>query len=227
MTLLQRAEKIQLTSGELSDDEPAPDVFDKVTAQLVQVQRWKGSAIRAQLLDNKFLYVRKHRNGREIKYWFNLLFANPVSKREFRLGWRWGVVALSLSAIAAILHMAENRFPSISKLNYLDSVIIGLGTLAAVGFLMMVYRSSFALVFRTLNGHVPVLSLTLNQPSRGEYRSFAKAVSDCITQIQRKYAQGKDTQLANELAEHRRLVDAKVVSTREYEAAKRRILSRH
>ena len=129
--------------------------------------------------------------------------------------------------MAAVLHMAENRFPSIAELNYLDSVIIGLGTLAAVGFLMMIYRSSFALVFRTLNGHVPILSLSLYQPSRKEYRSFVKAVSDCITRIQQKYVQGKDTQLANELAEHRRLKDAKAVSAREYEAAKRRILSRH
>ena len=227
MTLLQRAEEIQLTSGDLSDGDPAPDVFDKITAELVQIQRWKSSGIRAQLLDNKFLYVRQHRNGREIKYWINLLFANPVSKREIHLGWRWGVVAISLSAIAAVLHMAENRFPSISELSYLDSVIIGLGTLAVVGLLMMVYRSSFALVFRTLNGHVPILSLALNQPSRREYRSFVKAVSGCITRIQQKYAQGKDTQLANELAEHRRLKDAKAVSAQEYEAAKRRILSRH
>ena len=227
MTLLQRAEEIQLTSGDLSDDEPTPDIFNKVTAQLVQIQRWKSSGIRAQLLDNKFLYVRRHRNGREIKYWINLLFANPVSKREIHLGWRWGMVALSSSAMAAVLHMAENRFPSIAELNYLDSVIIGLGTLAAVGFLMMIYRSSFALVFRTLNGHVPILSLSLYQPSRKEYRSFVKAVSDCITRIQQKYVQGKDTQLANELAEHRRLKDAKAVSAREYEAAKRRILSRH
>ena len=82
MTLLQRAEEIQLTSGDLSDGDPAPDVFDKITAELVQIQRWKSSGIRAQLLDNKFLYVRQHRNGREIKYWINLLFANPVSKRE-------------------------------------------------------------------------------------------------------------------------------------------------
>jgi len=227
MTLLQRAEEIQLSSGDLSDGDLAPDVFDKVTAQLVQIQRWKSSGIRAQLLDNKFLYVRRHRNGREIKYWINLLFANPISKRELHVGWRWGFVASALSTIAAALHMAESHFPAISELRYLNSVIIGLGTLAAVGFLMMIYRSSFALVFRTLNGHVPVLSLALNQPSRGEYRSFVKAVSDCITRIQQKYVQGKDTQLANELAEHRRLKDAKAVSAKEYEAAKRRILSRH
>lgn len=227
MTSIQQAEAVLLESGDVSIDEPSQDTFNKVTAELVQVQKWKHSGLRTQILDGKFLRVRKFQYGREIEYWINLLFLQPVSRRQICIDWRWGAATWWLSGVAAGLYTLEHYLHLSSKVSYFESAIIALVTLAVLSLLMTVYKSSFAQVFQTASGHVPILSMAINKPSKGEFRTYVRSLSDCIADVQRQYEQGTKNLLANELAEHRRLKDVKVISQHQYDAAKKQILSRH
>jgi hypothetical protein len=227
MSLEQHAEEILLESNEDLVSEPTEDTFDRVTAHLVQVQKWKRHNLGTQILDNKFLFVKQYLNGRIHQYWANLLFANPVPEREHYIDWRWGVAALVLFVNAAGLFVADSHFQLAGKFVYFNSITILLATLALISVLIMIYKSRNRLVFKTLNGHVPILSLAVNNPSKEAFHAYVKTLSQCIERIQQQNAQRMNNQLANELAEHRRLNEQNVISQREYENAKNRILSRH
>jgi hypothetical protein len=110
---------------------------------------------------------------------------------------------------------------------FFNSITIVFATLALLSFLIMIYKSQNALVFHTLNGHLPILSLAINNPSKQAFRSYAKTLRQCIERIQQQNAHKIKNRLASELAEHRRLKDTNVISQQEYEQAKNRILSQH
>ena len=180
-----------------------------------------------QILDNKFLFVKRFQHGRSTSYWVNLLFANPVPQRIRHIDWRWGLAALIFLANSVGLIAAEHYFQLSEKFIYSISITIIMATLVLISFLIMIYKSKNVLVFHTLNGHMPILSLAINNPSKQAYKSYAKTLRQCIERIQQQNAHRMKNMLANELAEHRRLKDNKVVSEQEYEQAKNRILSQH
>jgi hypothetical protein len=222
-----QAEEILLESNENLVREPSEESFARVTAQLVQIQKWKRQSVGTQILDNKYLFVKKYRRGRSTSYWVNLLFANPVPQRIQRIDWRWGLAALILFANSAGLIAVEHYWRLSAKFIYFNSITIIMATLALISFLAMIYTSKNVLLFTTLNGHMPILSLAINNPSKTAFRSYVKTLSQSIERIQQQNAHRMKNQLANELAEHRRLKDNNVVSQQEYEQAKNRILSQH
>ncbi|MGD8940641.1 MAG: hypothetical protein PVJ72_14740 [Gammaproteobacteria bacterium] len=227
MSLDQQAEEILLESNEDLVSEPSEETFNKVTAQLVQIQKWKRQSVGTQILDNKFLFVKRYQHGRSTSYWVNLLFANPVPQRVKRIDWRWGIAALILLANSAGFIAAEHYWNLSEKFIFFNSITVIFATLALISFLTMIYKSKNALVFHTLHGHLPILSLAINNPSKQAFQSYAKTLRQCIEAIQQKNAHKTKNQLANELAEHRRLKDSNVISQQEYEQAKNRILSQH
>lgn len=226
MTLEQQAEEILLESDETLATKPSEDTFNKVSAQLVQIQKWKRCSLGAQILDDKFLFVKSYQRGRSAKYWYNLMFADPVPKRHQSIDWRWGLASLVFFLNAAGLLAIEHYYQLSARFVYFNSITVVLVTLGLIGFLMMIYKAKNALVFHTLHGQMPILSLAVNNPSKEEYQSFAKSLRQCIEQLQQR-AHKVNNQLAKELGEHRRLKDENVVSEQEYEKAKNRILSQH
>ncbi|WP_455209698.1 hypothetical protein [Kaarinaea lacus] len=227
MSVEQQAEEILLESNEDWGSEPSEDTYKKVTAQLVQIQKWKRQSVGTQILDNKFLFVKKFQRGRSTSYWVNLLFANPVPQRIKRLDWRWGLASLILTANCAGLIAAEHYLHVSTKFIYFNSITIITATLALMSLLTMIYKSKNVLVFKTLNGDMPILSLAMNNPSKEAFQTYARTLRRCIEQIQQQNAHRMTNQLANELAEHRRLKDNNIISQQEYEQAKNRILSQH
>jgi hypothetical protein len=227
MSLDQHAEQILLESNEDLISEPSEDTFNQVTAQLVQVHKWKRHNLGTQILDNKFLFVKQYQNGRSKQYWANLLFANPVPQHERHVDWRWGIAALILLVNAAGLFAADYYFHLSAKLVYFSSIAVVAATLGLISFLMLVYKYRNTLNFNTLNGGAPILSLSVNNPSKPAFQAYVNTLSQCIERIQKQYAGRMKNQLANELAEHRRLKDHKVITDRQYDEAKNRILSQH
>jgi hypothetical protein len=227
MSLDQHAEEILLESNDELISEPSEETLKQITAHLVQIQKWKRHNLGTQILDKRFLFVKQYVNGRITEYWVNLLFADPVPKREFYTDWRWGIAALILLLNSAGLFVVDKVFHLSSKFSYLNSITILLATLALISLITMIYKSRNTLVFRTLNGRVPILSLTFNYPSKQEFSTYAKILRQCIERVQAHNAHRMNDLLANELAQHRHLKEHKVISAQEYETAKNRILSQH
>ena len=227
MNLENNAEQILLESDDDLIAGPTEESFSKVSAHLVQIQKWKHHSLGTQILDNKFLFVKRFQNGKNIKYWANLLFADPIPKRERHIDWRWGLGALILLANSAGLMAAEHYFHVSAHFIYFNSITVVALALALISVLVMIYRYRNSLVFTTAHGKVPILTLAMNNPSKAEFQNYAKTLRECIERLQQQHAHRMNNQLANELAEHRRLKDSEAISAQEYENAKNRILSRH
>lgn len=222
---LEPAEQISLESDYDEIRKPSEETFEKVTHQIIQVQKWKRVSVAAQILDNKFLFVQKYSNNRKVKYWVNLLFINPIPVRKKNIDLRWGLSALIMACICAALVTAEKYFQISDKFIYFPSIIILFGTLALISTLVLVYRYQDTLSYVTLGGNLTVLPLLYNNPSKAEFKSFAKVLSGRTKQLQDRTR--LKNRLANELAEHRRLKDSGVISEKQYEKAKNKILSQH
>jgi len=223
---IQHAETILLESSEELASEPSEESFSKVTAQLLQVQKWKHFGLASRILENRFLFVKKHQNGKTQTYWVNLLFVNPQPKRERKINGLWGLSTLLFSALTAGLVFAERHYHISTKFVYFNSVTFVLAILAALSFAAIIYTAKNNVLFTTLNGRAPVVAFVNNNPSRQEFKTYIKNLKLCIEKIQAKNAHKANDWLANELGETRRLKDEKVISDKDYERAKRRILSR-
>lgn len=226
MSIEQHAEEILLESEEVPTDKPNEESFSKVTAQLIQIQKWKRRGVATQILENKFLFAKTFRNRSSKTYWINLLFVDPAPKRDKHLDWRWGIGALIFLANAAAFITVEHYFHVSAKFIYFHSFTALAATLTLLCILMMVYTAKNTLLFTTLNGHIPILHLEYNKPSKDQFQNYVNALSQCIEQAQ-QHSRRKNNGLADELAEHRRLKEEKAISEQDYEQAKNNILSRH
>lgn len=227
MGLNQHAEEILLESNDEFVSEPSEETLNQVTAHLVQLQKSKHHNLGTQILDTRFLFVKQYVKGRIIEYYVNLLFADPKPQRELYIDWRWGIAALTLLVTSIGLFTADKYLRLSSKFAYLNSITIAMTALALISLFTMIYKSRNTLIFNTLHGRVPILSLTYNYPSKNEFRAYVKILRQCTERAQRHNAHRMSDLLANELAQHRQLKERNLISAREYEKAKNRILSRH
>ncbi|WP_455203773.1 hypothetical protein [Kaarinaea lacus] len=226
MTNQQPAEEILLYSQEEEvQSAPTEESFSQVTLQLLQIQKWKQHSLALLVLENKFLYVKNYRYKRKDEYWLNLKYLNPQPKKTTHIAWRWGVAMLFCLLNAFGLWAAK---PYISEwFPYSVSAMVLLLTVSAILTLIMIYRSQTILLYSTASAQIPVVSLAYNNPSKGEFRTFVKALSQIILAAQPKDYQDQSNRLAVELAEHRRLKESKVISEEQYEMAKETLFSQH
>lgn len=227
MSIQQHAEEILLESDFEPAPEPTEEDFSKVSAHLVQVQKWKHFSQGSRILDNRFLFVKKFQSQKTSAYWVNLLFVDPQPQRERRINWRWGLAALIFLALTVSLWVVESSFHISEKLSYINSAIVILGTMVMMCILAIIYTAKNNVMFITRTGRVPVASFLYNNPSKGIFREYIKSIKMCTEAVHAKHANKSTYSLANELAEHRRLKDEKIITDRDYEQAKNRILSRH
>ena len=227
MGLNQNAEVILLESYDEFESEPTEETLNQVTAHLAQLQKSKHHNLGTQILGKRFLFVKHYVKERIIEYYVNLLFADPIPQRDLYIEWRWGFVALTLLLISIGLPATDKYLHLSSKFTYLNLITIVMTALALISLITMIYKSRNKLVFKTLHGRVPILSLTYNYPSKDKFRAYVKILRQCIERSQHHNAHRMSDILANELAQHRQLKERNVISTREYEKAKNSILSRH
>ena len=227
MSIEQPTEEILLESEDDVSLGPSEESFARVTAQLLQVQKWKRVGLGTRILDNRFLFVKQYHNRKTATYWVDLLFMDPQPQRDRFVDWRWGLWALGLLALAGGLLALEYYFQLSAKFGYFNSIAVLLATLAVLCVLSMIYTSRNAVLFHTHHGRVPILALAYNNPSKEAFQTYIETLKLCIEQVQAQHAHKSANRLASELAEHRRLKDEKAISESAYEAAKNRILSQH
>jgi hypothetical protein len=223
----QHAEEILLESDDDLVTAPTEESFAKVVAQLVQAQKWKNISLGTRILDKRFLFVKNFKNGKTNTYWANLLYLDPQPQQNRKINWRWGISTLIFLAISVSLATVDYYFHISSKFVYFNSITILLATTAVLTFLVMIYTAKNELSFYTLNGRIPIVSLAFNKPTKEEFQAYVTTLKHCIERVQAQNAHKTKNRLANELAEHRRLNDEKIISDQDYEDAKNRILSQH
>ena len=99
--------------------------------------------------------------------------------------------------------------------------------MAVLSILAVIYTAKNNIVMNTLNGGIPIASFIYNSPNREQFKSYIKTLRACIESVQEQNSHKTTDRLANELAEHRRLKSGMIITDKDYEQAKNRILSQH
>ena len=171
--------------------------------------------------------IRKNKRGRqkEQAYMIDALSLGEGSKRMMRWGWKWFVTAvvfmlitlLSLKFLPPLL--GENKNLSLG-------LILFAGIFGVIGSLVMFWKkTSRRQVFHTLNGKVPIIELHVGRPSKKEFNEFVKAFETMIEDIRSKFQVDEDKLLTGEMRMLRRLSEEGIISSEQYEKAKKKLFS--
>jgi hypothetical protein len=211
----------------LSTDEPEEGVPSMAGAEIVAqlAQRDGTCEQRLAILDNAYLNVLATRGACPARrYFLRLAFLDPKPSRPAnRMAWHLTTV---LAAASLALGLQAWSAGELIATGWTLAVCAALAaTMAALS--VAVRRSTGTLVFHTRHGRVPVLKLMRNFPDRRRAQAFAAALVQAIGRAGEAQPAARTHLLRDEMREHRRLLEAGIVTPTDFEAAKARILRAH
>jgi hypothetical protein len=179
---------------------------------------------RLAIFDRTFLSVQTGRRGATPqKHWLNLVFLDPRPVRVLDRRW-WGVCGAFALLSSALLALAWHA--DADQGAYWAMAVASVAALLfSIGIALR--RSCDRLQFHTRHGRVPALTLYRLRPDRQCARRFAATLEETIRRSAANRATPRAQQLREEMREHRRLFEAGVLGTEDFEAAKARILRAH
>ena len=204
-------------SSEQEEEAPQERVTNREFEQQSRLPRCE---TRFTVFNEHYLSVATACRGKKpLCYEFDLSFLASQPKRVRRIDWLSGTVALILLSAAATIGFMAKAGTSV-----MSSVLLFSGF--TLSLLLAVYRSRVDIIFVSKHGRLPLLVLSEKRSTPSSLKTF---VSDIIRRIQstRKNWTSKSEFLSAELRQHRRLLEADVLSGKEYEAVKQRILEKH
>jgi hypothetical protein len=200
-----------------SDQEDSPE--DRVTnASFTQRSKWHCSEF---TVFNEH-YIEIERSGFAEKPQCCQIDLSVLSSKPRRLiciDWIFMALALALFALATVSGAAGavGRSASITAL-LLAAALLALG--------LALLRSSDRMVYFSKHGRAPLLVLRNRNPDRAALQAFVHDISERIRRTRNRWSDRQGF-LSAELREHRRIYEQGMLSRRQYERAKRRILKRH
>lgn len=186
-----------------------------------------GCITELSILEGHYLGVRCVRpDSGPCKYQFDLRFANPTPVRVRRIPWAWLVVATGLAALGGgALASAWSAGSSA-----LSPGVIG-GVLATSISIIALYvsrrRTTESLQFRSVHGDATLVGVTGGVGSTRRDKKFFVELIRNINAARLARPQQKQQFLRDEMREHYRLRQLGMLSDKEYEASKARILAAH
>lgn len=199
----------------------------KARASYVLRSRLRGCETELSLLEDHYLAVRRVRPDCEPKkYEFDLRFANAKPVRVRSVSWFWLALALALALLGAGAIWSLDPAGLERRTLMLASAIATL--FAAVGAaLLFLRRTTESLEFTSVHGEVTLVSVTGGIGSaRGGKKFFVELIKS-INAAKAARPQPRPQLLRDEMREHHRLRELGVLSEKQYEASKARILAAH
>ena len=225
LTELGRAEHIQLKEDSFSWSEPEKQPH-RITRHHFRLHSpLHGYSIELALLEDHYLRVHsRSAKGTQRKYQLDLRHASPRPVRIRHIAWLWliaGVVqaAAALGALSVIWEIGLNRSSAVV------SAVTFVG--AALAACMFLRRTTETLEFRSEHGMATLVAVTGGLGSGHRGKSFFIELIKSIHAARAECTQSRQQQLAGEMREHHRLRELGVLSQREYEQSKARILAEH
>lgn len=194
-------------------------------ARLIQSSRVRGEKRGFEIYNNKFMRIANSSSmGKNRSYHLNLALLEPKPVRHIHISWLWLVIFLFMSGTSFVV--SDQLTGGQNMENQLPYVII-LGVLSLTSFVLFVVKSHNSTEFRSRFSKTPLVTLLQNNPGRKEFRQFIETLSKhaAIT-IQKSGID--DTRMATiELSEIRRLKDDGILTEKDYERAKKKIMKLH
>jgi hypothetical protein len=190
--------------------------------------RLRRRAVELALIDFCYLSVRTwHAQRPASQYVLDLRFVDPMLQLKRHVAWRWiaataVLLALSVGAAWWIIASPEPWWQRDRLAAFATTILVMAGAV-----FVSTYRTTETLTVFSLNGRVRLLefvgSLGMFRASR-QFRHQLAAHLQIATRRRRSTRAGH---LRDEMREHTRLREARVLSEDEYDAGKRRILAGH
>jgi hypothetical protein len=221
-----RAEHISLESDFQATESPV--IKRKVRSKYALRSRLRGCQTEIAILDEHFAAVTSLRPGREMKrYEFDLRFANAKPVRVRRIAWSWAALTTvfgSLAGIAAWLFLDPTLDTStVALLAVGATMLVG----AFVCGFVFLRRTTESLEFTSVHGNATLISITGGIGSARAGKAFFVNLIKSINAAKALRPQTKQQWLRDEMREHHRLRELRVLTEAEYEASKARILAAH
>ncbi|HTG77456.1 MAG TPA: hypothetical protein VL546_09835 [Steroidobacteraceae bacterium] len=179
------------------------------------------------LIDYCYLSVRTWRSrSPDAQYVLDLRFVDPALRLSRHVAWRF----LAASAVLAVLAVALAWRISASSTPWRHEWLLPLGGLfglAVCAALVGLYRTTKTLVLFSVSGRARLLELTGGVGSFRAMRSFSRTLAAHVRIASARRRRSRAEHLRDEMREHLRLKEAGVLSEKEYEMSKARILAKH
>ena len=205
----------------LSSEQEEEQSQERITnLQFEQQSRLPRCITRYTVFNEHYLSVETTRRGKKPKcYEFDLSFLASQPKQVRKIDGFFCTVALILLSAAVMTGVMSK-----AGMSGMISVLLLSGF--TLSLIVAVFRSRTDFVFLSKHGRLPLLVLSERRSTTTGLQTF---VSDIIRRIQntRKKWASKGEFLSAELRQHRQLLEADVLSGKEYEAVKQRILEKH
>ena len=219
--------EIELESSEettwFSDDEKVS--IEKVNLEFTQSSKIRGTYRKVTIFNDHHCYQAiKNKHQRKYKYRVDLSFLDPRPFREKKVAWNWLYGFIGLSAISLTMiylgWFAEMFKPS----TYYGMSVIVVISATVISLLLFGHNSYDKVIFRSQYGRVKLIEVLNKSPNKAAFRKF---ITQFMMQVKNEkikcnYSQSKF--LTRELQEIRRLKNEEVISEKEYEFGKSRIL---
>lgn len=194
-------------------------------ARIIQSSRARGEKRGFEIYNNKFMrIVTTGVMGGNKSYHLNLALLEPKPVRHVHIAWLWLAIFLLMAATSFVL---SNQFAGSQDVDSMLPYFIILGVLTLASFVLFVTKSHNSTEFRSRFSKTPLVSLLQNNPKRKEFRQFIETLSKHITDTIEKSGID-DTRMASiELTEMRRLKGEGILTDKDYERAKKKIMKLH
>ena len=174
---------------------------------------------RFELKDGRYLFVDVKQLKRNKSYQLDLVALEPKSKYRFSINWPVAVMLVHY----VLLQLLPQLF-QISLDDYAFPLTLGLASLAFIFLIVFVATSSMERVFVASNTNFPLVRLLVRKPDSKAYRAFLAQLENSIKSVSENIQLDKQQLLAGELRMMRRLTKHDIVSEKQYEQIKTRLM---
>jgi hypothetical protein len=179
---------------------------------------------RFELQDGRYLFVDVKGLKRNKSYQLDLVALEPKSKYRFTINWPWLVAAAAVMLMLYFLLQLLPQLFEISLENYAFPLTLGLTSLAFLFLVVFVATSYLERVFVASNTNFPLVRLLIRKPDRKSYRSFLSLLETSIKSVSENIQLDNQQRLAGELRMMRRLTKHNILSEKQYEQIKSRLM---
>lgn len=179
---------------------------------------------RFELKDGRYLFVDVKGLQRNKSYQLDLVALEPKSKFHLTFKWPWLVAAAGTMLLLYFILQSLPQLFQIQLDEYAFALTLGLGSLAFIFLILFVATSSVERVFVASHTNFPLVRLLIRKPDAKSYRSFLSALETSIQAVSDKIQLDQQQLLAGELRMMRRLTKHNVLSEKQYEQIKSRLM---
>jgi len=221
-------EQITLSSTEPPVVNPHHKNLNQVTTKFLQESTFHGIKCLFRVYDRRIVKIKKMTQKGPRSYLVNLILLDD--RPSFGIGIKltflvWSAIMGAVCfGVLQLKNLNLELLAQYVKPHHYYLVAGLLGAASILLFIALLRSITFEWQFKSLNGRRPLVRILMFSPGFGAVRTMLKSMSDNIQLTRSNNYMSDEQELAAELQEHRRLRDEGLLSNRDYDKAKARIM---